>query len=199
MGIDDDKIDTIINAHTETVNGLKDEAEKYKSDAEKLQSVQKELKEAREAMANGDKSPYKVKYEAKVEELSELQKEFNDFKADIDAKAIATKKTDAYRKLLKDAGVSEKRIDAVLRVSPVDSVEFDKDGNVKGADKLTEAIKSEWADFIVDVSEQGANTPTPPDNNGGKKVLTKEEILKIQDTAERQAAWADFLENERNK
>ena len=199
MGIESDKIDEIINAHRETVDGLKDEAEKYKADAEKLQSVQKELKEAREAMANGDKSPYKVKYEAKVEELSELQKKFDDFKADVEVKAITAKKTDAYRKLLKEAGVSEKRIDAVLRVSPIDDLEIDKDGNAKDADKLTEAIKSEWADFIVDVSEQGAKTATPPDGNGGRKVLTKEEILKIQDTSERQKAWADFLENERNK
>ena len=199
MGIDSDKIDEIINAHRETVDGLKDEAEKYKADAEKLPAVQKELNEAKEAMANGDKSPYKVKYEAKVEELNELQKEFDDFKADVDAKEITAKKTDAYRQLLKDAGVSEKRIDAVLRVSDIDSVELDKDGKIKDADKLTEAIKSEWADFIVDVSEQGARTATPPDNNGGRKVLTKEEILKIQDTSERQEAWAKFLENERNK
>ena len=199
MGIEDDKIDEIINAHRETVDGLKDEAEKYKADAEKLQSAQKELKEAREAMANGDKSPYKVKYEAKVEEITELQKQFDDFKADVEAKAITAKKTDAYRKLLKEAGVSEKRIDAVLRVSPIDDLEIDKDGNAKDAEKLTEAIKSEWADFIVDVSEQGAKTATPPDNNGGRKVLTKEEILKIQDTSERQKAWAEFLENERNK
>lgn len=199
MGIEDDKIDEIINAHRETVDGLKDEAEKYKADAEKLQSAQKELKEAREAMANGDKSPYKVKYEAKVEEIAELQKQFDDFKADVDAKAVTAKKTDAYRQLLKDAGVSEKRIDAVLRVSPIDDVELDKDGKIKDADKLTENIKSEWADFIVDVSEQGAKTATPPENNGSNKVWTKEEILKIQDTSERQKAWAEFLENERNK
>lgn len=199
MGIEDDKIDQIIEAHRDTVDGLKDEADKNKADAEKLKSVQKELNEAKEAMANGDKSPYKVKYEAKVEELEELQKEFDKYKADVDAKAITAKKTEAYRQLLKEAGVSEKRIDAVLRVSPIDDVELDKDGKIKDAEKLTENIKSEWADFIVTQSEQGADVSTPPQNNGGNKVWTKEEILKIQDTSERQKAWAEFIEQERTK
>lgn len=199
MGIEDDKIDTIINAHTDTVNGLKDEAEKYKADAEKLPAVQKELNEAKEAMANGDKSPYKVKYEAKVEEIAELQKQFDDFKADVEAKAITAQKTDAYRQLLKDAGINEKRIDAVLRVSDVDSVELDKDGKIKGSDKLMDAIKSEWEDFIVKTSEQGASVSNPPQSNNSGGVLTREEILKIQDTSERQQAWARFIEQERNK
>lgn len=170
MGIDDAKVDEIINAHTETVNGLKEEIDKYKADAGKLSSVQKELNEAKEAMANGDKSPYKVKYEAKVEELAELKKQFDEYKADVDAKESHAKKVDAYRQLLKEAGVSEKRIEAVLKVSDVDNVELDKDGKVKDAEELTNAIKSEWADFIVTQSEQGATTSKPPQNNGGNKM-----------------------------
>lgn len=67
MGIEDDKIDQIIEAHTDTVNGLKDEIEKYKADAEKLPGIQKELKKLQDdADANG-RDPYKVKYEAMKE------------------------------------------------------------------------------------------------------------------------------------
>ena len=191
MGIEDEKIDEIINAHTETVNGLKDEAEKYKADAKKLPSIQKELDEVKEAMANGDRSPYKVKYEALVEEKAELQKQFDEYKADVDAKESHAKKADAYKQLLKDAGVSEKRIDSIIKVSDVNHVEFDKDGKVKNANELTETIKSEWADFIITKTEQGANVSNPPANNGtGKK--TKEEIFAIKDTAERQRV---MLEN----
>lgn len=191
MGIEDSKIDEIISAHTDTVNGLKDEVEKYKADAQKLPSVQKELNELKDAMSNGDKSPYKVKYEAKVEEYDELKKEFDKYKDDVAKEQTLAKKTDAYRQLLKDAGVSEKRIDAVLKVSPVDSVEFDKDGKVKDADKLMETIKSEWSDFISTESKQGADVSKPPANNGGGKK-TKEEIMAIKDTAERQRV---MLEN----
>lgn len=199
LGIEDDKADEIINAHRNTVDPIKEKLDQYKADAEKLPAVQRELNEAKEAMANGDKSPYKVKYEAKVEELTELQRQFDDYKADVDAKAITAQKKEAYRQLLKNAGINEKRIDAVLRVSDIEALKLDADGKLKDADKLTEAIKSEWSDFIVEKTEQGANVSNPPQGNGGGEVLTREEILKIEDTAERQDAWARFIEQERNK
>lgn len=199
LGIDDDKVDEIINAHTETVNGLKEEIDKYKADAEKLPAVQKELNTAKEAMANGDKSPYKVKYEALVEENEKLQQQFDNFKADVDAKELLAKKTDAYRHLLKDTGVSEKRIESILKVSDIESVELDKEGKIKDVDNLKNYLEKEWADFIVKTTEQGASVSNPPQTTGGGKVWTKEEILKIKDTTERQKAWGEFLIQERNK
>ena len=45
MGLNDEQISAIIDAHTETTNGLKEERDKYRADAEKLPSVQKELDE----------------------------------------------------------------------------------------------------------------------------------------------------------
>lgn len=174
MGIEEDKIDEIINAHTETVNGLKGEIDKYKPDAEKLEGVQKELdkvkkdlEDANEAMKNGDKSPYKVKYENAVEEKEKLQKEFDKYKAGVDAKEIANKKSDAYKKLLKKAGISEKRLDAILKVTALDDVELEEDGKIKDSDTLTETIKKEWSDFIVTKGEKGAEVSNPPENNGG--------------------------------
>ena len=56
---------------------------------------------------------------------------------------------------------------------------------------LTERIKDEWGDTIGTQVEKGYNTPTPPANNG-KTTMTKEDIAKITDTAERQKA---MLEN----
>lgn len=199
MGIEDDKIDQIIEAHTDTVNGLKEEIDKYKADANRLPNVEKELEEARSAMSNGEKSPYKVKYEAIVEERNQIQKDFDDFKASVAAKEALSKKQTAYRQLLKDVGVSEKRIDAIMRVSNFDSLEFDKDDHLKNTDELKENIKSEWSDFIVTEGVQGTHVANPPMNTGGSKVLSREEIMKIKDTAERQNAWAIYLENERKK
>ena len=43
MGLTDEQVDTIIEAHTDTVDGLKADVSKYKTDAEKLSDVQKEL------------------------------------------------------------------------------------------------------------------------------------------------------------
>ena len=45
MGLTDEQMDTIIEAHSDTVDGLKGELSKYKADAEKLPGVQKELED----------------------------------------------------------------------------------------------------------------------------------------------------------
>jgi hypothetical protein len=49
MGIEDEKIDEIITAHTETVDALKEQRDQYKADAEKLPNVQKELQGLKES------------------------------------------------------------------------------------------------------------------------------------------------------
>lgn len=184
LGIEDDKVDEIIQAHTDTVNGLKDEIEKYKSDAEKLPAVTKERDDLKKASEETDgKNPYKVKYDA-------LKEDFAKYKQDIEAKESKAKKDSAYKALLKEAGVSEKRIDAILRVSDVDALELEADGQVKNHDDMVKTIKSEWSDFIVSEGKGGANTATPPAGNG-KTFKSKDEIFAIKDTAERQKAISE--------
>lgn len=194
MGIDEDKQDEIINAHIEVVNALKEERDSFKEDAGKAKKLQKQIDDLNESMKNGERSPYKVKYEAKVEEFNDLKKEFDDYKADVSAKETEAKKSSAYKTLLKESGVSDKRIDSVLRVTDLSKIELDNDGKIKDADGLKKSIKEEWSDFIVTQSEQGAQTANPPQNTGGTK-MTKAEIYKKDDhgryvlsTAERQKA-----------
>lgn len=187
MGIEDEKIDQIIEAHSETVDALKEERDKYKVEAEKVPGIKKELDELKEAAEkNEGKNPYKVKYEA-------LKEEFETFKADTEKAASKAAKEDAYKALLKEAGVSEKRIAAVLKVSDIDSVELDKDGKIKDADALKKSIKEEWSDFISTEGTKGADTTNPPANNGGSK-MSKEDIFAIKDTAQRQQAMLDNKE-----
>jgi hypothetical protein len=181
MGIEDEKVEQIIEAHTETVTALKDERDAYKADAEKLPTVQKELDELK--ATDGKEDTYKVKYEA-------VKEEFESFKREQKEKETKAKKVQAYKALLQEAGVSEKRIDAVLKVSDVNSVEFDEDGNVKDADTLKKSIVSEWEDFIVHKETQGTQTSNPP-SGSGKVYKSKDEIMAIKDTAERQKAMVD--------
>lgn len=160
LGIEQEKIDEIIDAHTETVNALKEERDGYKKDAEALPGVQKELDELREAAEKNPDGVYKQQYE-------DLKSEYDQYKADVEAKETKAKKTEAYRRLLKDCKVSEKRIDSILRVTDIDAVELDKDGNVKDADEAKKKVAEEWADFVVTEEDQGAGTSTPPPGNGG--------------------------------
>lgn len=154
MGIDDEKIDEIVSAHSDTVAALKETAEQYRADAEKLPGVQKELDAARKAAEESGKDPFKVKYEA-------LKEDFETYKTEQTAKETKSAKTAAYRALLKEAGVSEKRVEAVLKVVDVDGIELDGD-KVKDADKLKESIKTDWAEFITTPGETGASVETPP-------------------------------------
>ncbi len=182
MSIEDEKIDQIIEAHSETVDALKNERDSYKEDAVKFSELQKELKELRESQKDDSKNPWKAKYDA-------LKDEYNKYKADESAKETRRNKEDAYRELLKESGVSEKRIASVLKVTDIDTIELDDEGKIKDADKVKDGIKTEWSDFIASEGKKGANTSTPPANTGGK--MTKADILAIKDTSERQKAMAE--------
>ena len=162
MGIEDEKIDQIIEEHAETVNALKQQRDQYKVDAEKLPGVQKELDDLKEAADKDGENPYKAKYE-------DLQQQFDDYKADVTAKETKAKKTAAYRKLLKDAKVSEKRLDSILKLSPVDDIELDDNGEIKDAADVKKKIEEEWSDFIVTEETHGADSNNPPGGSGGRQ------------------------------
>ncbi len=187
LGIEDEKIDQIIDAHSETVNALKDEMADYKAKADGADSTKKELDklkaEIKEAEEKNGKDPYKVKYEA-------IKEDFENYKKDVEAKATKANKEKLYTELLKEAGVADKRIAAILRVSDLDKIEVDTDGKLKDSKELTKSIKEEWADFITKTESKGAETATPPGSTGGK-TMTKDEIMKIKDASERQKAIAE--------
>ena len=152
MGLSEDVVDSIIEAHAETVDGLKEEINKYKGNAEKLPAVQKELDELKAAGDGG----YKEKYENE-------KKAFEDFKKAQTEKETRKARETAYAEFLKTVGVSEKRIPSIIKVTDLNSV-FEGD-SVKDAEAHAEAVKTEWADFIETSNTNGANTNTPPANN----------------------------------
>lgn len=179
MGIEEEKIDQIIEAHTDTVDGLKSDLSKYKTDAEKLSDVQKELDELK---AKGDDG-WKEKHD-------KLKGEFDAYKKDVEAKETHNKKVEAYKAILKDANLSEKGIEKAIKYAEWDKIELGEDGKLKGANDHIKAVRDEWAEYVTTTTTTGAKTSTPPANNGGKTGKTKEEIMAIRDPAVRQAEIA---------
>ena len=177
IGIEEDKIDLIVEKHNEVLTEIKDERDKYKADAEKLPETEKELNTLKAQVAGTDS--YKDKYDA-------LKKEYDDFKADTEAKATTAKKESAFRHLLKDIGIPEKRIDSVVKVSDIKDIEL-----IKDEETLKESLKKEWSDFITTTKVEGANSANPPQSTG-KTAMTKEQIRAIPDASARQKA---MLEN----
>lgn len=152
MSLTDEQVQAIIDAHRETVDGLKDEINKYKEDAEKLPGVQKELDDLKKDTSSGD---WQKKYE-------DEHKAFEDFKKDIETKESVAKVKEAYKKLLKEENINEKHLDAVMRVTDFSGLKLKNDGTLEKADDLKESIKKEWADFVVKTSEKGSGVETPP-------------------------------------
>lgn len=187
MGLTEEQVDTIIEAHTEVTDGLKEQIKQYKADADKLEGVQKELDDLKSAGDGGYKSKYESEKAAHDELKASIAKE----------KAYASKES-AYREILKVAGVKDKFIDTIIRAekSTIEGIKIEG-GKVEGSDTLTEAAKKNWGDFIGTTQTVGANVETPPANTGGAK-LTKAEIYAKDEhgryklsTAERQKALAE--------
>lgn len=158
MGIEEEKIDQIIEAHTETTDALKGERDAAKAEADKVPDLQQKLQEAAES-AGGDE--YKTKYDQEHEN-------FEAYKAQVEADKAAAEKTSLYRALLLESGVDEKRVDAVLKVTDLESVEVE-DGKIKGAEELAEGIKSEWSAFITAEGSKGADVANPPQTDPAPK------------------------------
>lgn len=167
LGIDEEKIEEIINAHVETLQPIKDERDELKTKADALDAVTKERDALKKAAEASDGDAYKAKYE-------ELKTEFDAYKAEVTTKAEKDAKARLYRELAKKAGVNEKRIDAIMKVTNLDAVKLDKDGKaLADADKLEESIKAEWADFLTTSETRGAEAATPPASGSGTTDLGK--------------------------
>ena len=160
LGIEDEKADQILEAHTETVNEIREERDRYKADAEQLPGVQQELNSLREAAEQNANNPYKAQYEA-------VKKQFDDYKADVAAQQAKASKQTAYRKLLKEQGISDKFIDPIMKITSVDDLELDDKGQFKNEEDLKNSIKTEYESFAVKEETHGAQSFNPPGTGGG--------------------------------
>lgn len=156
LGIEQAKIDEIISAHTEVTNALKADRDNYKEKAEKYDETKTELDKAKSELDKVNKDEYKTKYES-------LESEFNKYKTDIAEKEVKVKKEEAYKKMLKEIGVNEKSIDAIVKVKDLSSLKLDDKGNIVDVDTLKESEKKDWEGFIIKSEVGGHDTDTPPD------------------------------------
>ena len=179
-GLSEEQVKAVMEEHVAVTDALKADRDKYKAEAEKAANLQKEL----EGIKGGE--DFKKKFE-------DEHKAFEDFKKKTAEDAEAAKVRAAYRKLLIDEKIGEKRLDSILKVTDFSKMKLDKDGNtLENEAELRKSIGDEWGEFRTTVTEKGANVETPPKTGGTK--MTKDEILKITDTAARQKAIAENLD-----
>ena len=177
MGLTDEQVDTIIEAHTDTVDGLKADVSKYKSDAEKLAGVEKELNDLK-AMGDGG---YKEKYEKE-------HKAFEDYKADITAKESKAAKEKAVRAYFESKNITGANLDLAMRGCGEEMAALELDGDkIKDTKSLDALVDGTYKGLVSTTQTKGANPANPP-ANPPKKNYTAADI-KNMSAAEINANW----------
>lgn len=187
IGLTSEQIESIIEMHSDTVNAYKEQlkdANEIKSSYEKLKADYEKLSTEHEAAKQA------VSENAQLKEQYETTKaEYEKFKTDTETKAAKAAADATFTKWLRDNGYTEKGAAKIVKYGGF-TPEFNKDGTIKNADKLSESVSAEWSEYKAKEHVEGANTETPPTNTGGN-TITKEQILSIPNTAERQKAIAE--------
>lgn len=190
MGIEEEKIDQIIEAHTETVDAIKEQREAYRADAEKLPGVQREL----DGLKNNSGNDYKAKYEKE-------KKDFQDYKNGIAERESAAAKEKAARAYFESKGIPADSMGLVIRGAKAEISGLELDGEkIKDSTALDTLLSGDYKGLIGKTVTKGTETKTPPNTSGG--IKSREEIYKKDDkgryilsTAERQAALAESMAN----
>lgn len=180
MGLTDEQVDSIVEMHTETVDGLKDRIAKAEEKVADYDKIKKDLDDMK-----GGKD-YKSEY-------ARLESEFKAYKKDIADKETAAAKTKAVRAYFESKGIKGANLEIAMRGAKdeISAVELDGD-KIKDEKPLESLVNGDFKALIVSTSTQGAASVNPPSNGGTKR--TKEEIMAIKDAGERQRAIAQNLE-----
>ena len=177
MGLTDEQVDTIIEAHTDTVDGLKADVTRYKADAEKLPGVQKQLDDLKAAGDGG----YKEKYEKE-------HSDFEAFKTDITAKESKAAKERAVRAYFESKNITGANLDLAMRGCGEEMSALELDGEkIKDTESLDALVDGTYKSLV---SKPAVRLDMGARLNEGGKTMTKDEIMKIADRTERRAAIA---------
>ena len=182
MGLTEEQADTIIEAHAETVDGLKDKLKTAEEKVNKLDGVEKELNDLKAQGDGGEKE----------------RDDFKAYKADVEKKASHATKEAAVKAYLESKNITGANLDiAMMAVSgSVDGMELDGE-KLKDTKPLDDLIGGKLSGLVVKTETKGAQTANPPANNGGK-AMTRADLYKkdehgryIMSAQERQKALAE--------
>ena len=172
-----DAVDKIIDGHLASINVLREEVDKYKSDAEKLAGVEKELNDLK-AMGDGG---YKEKYEKE-------HKAFEDYKADVTAKESKAAKEKAVRAYFESKNITGANLDLAMRGCGEEMAALEMDGEkIKDTKSLDALVDGTYKGLVSTTQTKGANPANPPANPPAKNYTTAD--IKNMSAAEINANW----------
>lgn len=167
----------LVALHLGVVDPLKDDLTKYRADAEKLPGVQKQLDDLKAAGDGGYKEKYEKEHSA-----------FEAFKTDITAKESKAAKEKAVRAYFESKNITGANLDLAMRGCGEEMAALELDGEkIKDTKSLDALVDGTYKGLV---SKQTVRFDTGARFNGGGKPMTKDEIMQINDRAERRAAIA---------
>ena len=168
MGLTDEQVDTIIEAHTDTVDGLKEQVMTYKADAEKLPNVQKELDDLKAAGDGG----FKEKFEKE-------HSDFENFKKTIQEKETKAAKESAAKAFFESKGITGNSLEIAMRGSSAEIAALDLDGEkIKDSSALDALVNGTFKALVSTTTTKGANIPNPP-VTAPNKAYSADDIRKM--------------------
>ena len=142
LGLEEDKVNSIIEAHSDTVTALN---EKYseletryngvKENADRLQEVQKELDDLK-------KDDFKSKFEAEKSAHEALIES-------VSAEKLRHAKEAAVRDYYAGKNIQGANLNIALRATPLEGIELDEDGKLKDSSGLDRLVEGDFKPLIT--------------------------------------------------
>lgn len=169
MGLTDEQCDSIIEAHAETVDGLKADLARYKESAGKAEQLQKDLEKANADLESAKKDGWKDKHD-------KVKKEFDDYKAGITAKETKAAKEKAVKAYYESKNITGDSLTIAMRGSgaEIEGIELDGD-KIKDTAALDALVGGAFAKLVSTTIKKGASTATPPAQTS-PKTFTRDDI-----------------------
>lgn len=138
----------ILDPIKDQLDEAKRDVTKYKTEAEKVPGLQKDLDDL-------NKDDWKTKYENE-------KRAHDDYKAQVTRDAETAKVKAAYKKLLTEEKISEKTLDSILAATDYSGMKLKEDGTLDKIEDLKKDIDTKWGGFKVQQRQRGQQVETPP-------------------------------------
>ena len=173
----DELMEVIMEAHSDTVDYLNTEINKYRADVEETSRLIGEIERLKASGSSTDTVDENgVSWE---ERYKVVKSDYDNVKAETERRNAYAEKERAFRSMLLQVGVKHSLVDVIVRGSreTVESIKIES-GRVSNAESIAAAIRHDFGDII----ENGSAA------QDHKAPLTKAGIMSISDRSERLAA-----------
>lgn len=191
MGLEESVIDSIIDAHSETVEALKKQRDDAQAEAGKVEDLTRQLNEANTKLSTAG-------------DAAKVQADFDAFRQQVENEKQEAKVTEEVTAICKEAGIAR---ESFLRLVSKDfdrsQIQRDKTGAITNRADLVAAVKTNYADYCATTTTEGTPAATPPAgaSGGSGGTMTRADIYKkdangrfVYSHAERQKMIAENLD-----